>query len=75
MFEEDAPEGVYNKPALYYLAKSIDMIGKVDAVYFAKEWSYARGCQIERLICKSYDVKILDDNFLEMEDKHEREIR
>lgn len=41
------------------------MIGKVDAVYFTKDWSTARGCRIERLVCKEYGVKILDANFLE----------
>ena len=62
---EDPPEGVYNYPALYYLAKSIDVIGKVDAVFFAKGWQLARGCKIEREIAKAYGVKILDYDFIE----------
>lgn len=64
IFMEDAPEG-YNHPALYYLSKSIDVIGKVDAVYFVKDWQSARGCRIERKIAQEYGVKILDYDFLE----------
>lgn len=54
----------YNYPALYYLAKSIDIMGKVDAVYFVKDWASARGCRIERKIAENYGVKILDYDFL-----------
>lgn len=62
---EDPPQGVYNHEALYYIAKSIDVMGKVDAVYFVKDWETARGCRIERQICEAYGVKILEYDFLE----------
>lgn len=55
----------YNKPGLYYIGKSIDIIGKVDAVFFANGWEDSPGCIIEREVCKMYNVKILDENFLE----------
>ena len=55
----------YNHPALYYIAKSIDVMGKVDAVYFTKDWREARGCKIERQICEAYGVKILEYDFLD----------
>lgn len=71
LFNEDVPEGEYYKPTLYYMAKSIDAIGKVDAVYFAKGWSYARGCLIERDICRSYGVKILDPDFIDIEEEED----
>lgn len=41
--------------ALYYLSKSIEAIGKVDAVLFMNGWQNARGCKIEHEICKQYD--------------------
>lgn len=64
LFEEDAP-GHYNRSGLFYMAKSIDIMGQVDAVYFVKDWNTARGCQIEREIAKAYGVKILDYDFIE----------
>ena len=62
-FFDEEIEG-YNHPGLYYMAKSIDVMGKVDAVYFTKDWASARGCRIEREIAKAYGVKILDYDFL-----------
>ncbi len=64
-FDEEV-EG-YQTPALFYLAKTIDMIGKdVDAVYFAEGWQQARGCCIERKICEMYDILILDESFFQV---------
>lgn len=54
----DAQE--YTNPALYYLGLSIDSIGRADAVYFVPGWDKARGCIIEREICKAYNIEILD---------------
>lgn len=45
-------------------------MAKVDAVYFTKDWQIARGCRIEREVAKSYDIKILDHDFL-FENKEE----
>lgn len=49
---EDAPKG-YSE-AIYYLAKSIEFISKVDIVYFMKGWENARGCKIENQVCQEY---------------------
>lgn len=54
----------YYTPGLYYIAKSIDLIGKVDAVFFAEGWRQSTGCKIERKVCEDYGVKILDIGFL-----------
>lgn len=62
---EDPPQGMYNHEALYYIGKSIDVMGKVDAVYFVKDWREARGCRIERKIAEEYGVKILEYDFLD----------
>ena len=48
--------------------KKDDVIGKVDAVYFVKDWKTARGCRIERQICEAYGVKILEYNFIIQEE-------
>lgn len=45
------------------------MIGQVDAVYFAKDWRNARGCQIERRVCEEYGIKILEHDFIELEER------
>lgn len=70
VFEEEAPENC-NKGA-WYLAKSIDAMSKVDAVYFMKDWQNARGCRIERQVAKEYGIKILDYDFLYGEAKVKR---
>lgn len=62
-FFSEEVEG-YNDEALFYLGKSIDLIGKVDAVYFAEGWQQARGCIIERKVCEYYNILILDEAFL-----------
>ena len=62
--QEYPGEEYYNKP-LFYLGKSIDFIGKVDAVYFAKGWEKCRGCRVERMVCEEYGVKILESDFIE----------
>lgn len=61
-FQQDPPENCQH-PALYFMAKSINMIANVDAVFFHKDWRSARGCRIEREICRVYGVKILDWSF------------
>ena len=40
--------------AIYYLSKSIEFIGKVDAVVFMPNWENARGCRIEHAVAKEY---------------------
>ena len=42
-----------------YLAKSIEVMSKCDAVYFCKGWEKARGCKIEHEIAKAYGLAII----------------
>lgn len=52
IFAEETPE---EDAALFYLAKSIDAMSKVDAVIFMKGWENARGCKIEHEIAVRYN--------------------
>ncbi len=52
---KDTPEKNCNVP-VYYLAKSIDAISKVNAVLFMNGWEKARGCKIEHEICLQYNI-------------------
>ena len=54
----ESPEEAASKP-IWYLAKSIEAISKVDAVYFMDGWNEARGCRIEFQVCQDYEVEIL----------------
>lgn len=54
IFEEEPLEKC--KAGVYYLAKSIEAMSKVDAVLFMNGWERARGCQIEHEICLRYDI-------------------
>ena len=42
-----------------YLAKSLDVMSKCDAVYFVKGWETARGCKIEHEIAKTYGLAVI----------------
>ncbi|MDR1882042.1 MAG: DUF4406 domain-containing protein [Prevotella sp.] len=46
---------------LKYLAKSIEYIADVDAVYFMDGWQNARGCKIEHQCCVDYGISIIKD--------------
>lgn len=71
LIEECADPDIYNDyhPALFYMAKSIDFMAQVDAVYFMDGWETARGCKIERQICEEYGIMILDDSFFKQENE------
>lgn len=60
IFAEETPEG---DARLYYLAKSIEAMSKVDAVVFMPGWEKARGCQIEHEIAVKYNkfIKEVED--------------
>lgn len=38
---------------------SIAKMSEVDAVYFCKGWSHARGCKVERQVAENYGYEIL----------------
>lgn len=52
---------IKNGTPLQYLAKSIEMIDKVDGVVFMPGWEKTRGCRAEYMIAKEYGkfIKIL----------------
>ena len=60
IFTEEAPENI--DEAIYFLAKSIEAIGKVDAVFFMKGWEKARGCKIEHQVATEYGKKLFYEN-------------
>lgn len=52
IFVEEAPREC--DEAMYFLAKSIEVMSKVDAVIFMRGWQDARGCRIEHQIALDY---------------------
>lgn len=55
---ENIPTEVLH-PAVWYLAKSIEFMSKVDAVYFCDGWTNARGCLMEHHTAQYYGLKCL----------------
>lgn len=60
IFTEEPPKDC--DTAIYYLVKSIESIGKVDAVYFMRDWEKARGCKIEHEVAVNYGKKLFYEN-------------
>ena len=54
---EDAPK---DAGRLWYLGRSIQMLGQADAIYFVKGWQQAKGCVVEALIASLYGIKTID---------------
>lgn len=59
----DDPPSDVKHVGLWYLAKSIEAMSKVDAVYFAENWFYYRGCGFEHICATAYDLQIEIENF------------
>ena len=55
IFQDEPPADVKNKGA-WYLAKSIELMSKVDAVVFMKEWVTTRECRVEHYIADEYEI-------------------
>lgn len=55
---EDIPAGT-KQIAVWYLAKSIEYMSQVDAVYFCNGWKTARGCKIEHEIATQYGLECI----------------
>lgn len=55
---KNAPEN--SNSAVWCLGESLKLISQVDAVYFMDEWQTARGCKIEREVCKTYGIDIIN---------------
>ena len=60
---EPVPTSVVNR-SVWYLAKSLEVMADVDAVYFCKGWQNARGCLIEHKVAKDYGITCIyeEDN-------------
>lgn len=56
----DSPEEAQSEP-VWYLSKSIEVMAKIDAMYFMEGWEEARGCKLEHQIAEAYGIKILTD--------------
>ena len=46
--------------SIWYLGRAIQLLSKVDAIYFAPGWENAKGCRIEHAVAESYNIKIID---------------
>lgn len=57
IIKDDAPKDT--DEAIYYLAKSIEFMSKVDLVVFMKGWERARGCKIEHEVAVEYGKDII----------------
>lgn len=44
--------------ALYYLARSIEVLSSADLAYFVDGWENYRGCKIEHDCCIQYQIPI-----------------
>lgn len=44
---------------LLCLAKSLELLATADIAYFADGWEQARGCRIERLCAKEYNIPVI----------------
>lgn len=47
-----------NRP-LWFLAKSLEVMSRCNAVYFCKGWEKARGCDIEHDAAVLYGLKVI----------------
>lgn len=56
-FFQNAPD---NAKPLWFLGKSLELLSKADAVYFAPGWHEARGCIIEHKCAVEYGIKIIN---------------
>ena len=58
---EDTPDlNDIREPSAWYLGKSILMLSEADLVVFDADWSNARGCIIEHMICALYNIPYVD---------------
>ena len=47
--------------SLRYLGEAVRQMAFCDTVYFCRGWENSPGCNIEREICKRYNIKIIDE--------------
>lgn len=58
VFAEPAPESIDNV-ALWYLARSLEVMAECDGVLFMPGWDEARGCRIEYEVADAYGLVTL----------------
>ncbi len=58
---EDYPDSKIKHKAVNYLGMSIQKLSEADAAYFVRGWSKYRGCQIEHLVAKQYDIPMIEE--------------
>ena len=56
-FFQNAPAEA--KP-LWYLGESLKLLATADVAYFPPGWNEARGCKIENLCAKEYDIHTIE---------------
>lgn len=54
---ENVPEDARR---LWHLGTSIKMMEQADAIYFCDGWETAKGCLIEKHICDSYGLNVIE---------------
>lgn len=52
----EIPEDMPNV-SVWYIGKSLVLMGQADLVYFVEGWADARGCVIEHEVAKRYNIK------------------
>lgn len=53
----DKPYAPENAPRLWYLADSLKLMSEADYVIFVPGWRKAKGCKVEMMCCKLYDIR------------------
>lgn len=56
---EDTPPQDTKSCATWYIAKSLEVLSKADAIYFMEGWQKGSGCKIERQVAEEYGIQIL----------------
>lgn len=55
-FVKDFPK---DANAAWFLGKSIELLSSADGALFLGNWYEARGCRIERTVCREYGIEIV----------------
>lgn len=54
---DDSPDAIGND--LWYLGRSIQILGTADVIIFASNWKTARGCIVEKRVAEAYGIPTL----------------
>lgn len=58
----DAPDAPEDAGRLWYLGRSIQILGTASMVYFGEGWLHAKGCRMEHRIAEEYEIPILGED-------------